>query len=147
MDEVIFLGLSDGSFFNQIKDKIIKQKTPFYNFTVTLTSHSPFEMPPKHKKLKLDNTIQNTIIGDYFQSIKYTDSCIGTFLDELDKSGVLDNTVVVLYGDHDSVHKYFNDEVHKIKPSEDWWLENDTKVPLIIYEKGHEPACAGTDQP
>ena len=136
MDEVIFLGLSDESFFRQIKDTVINQKTPFYNFMVTLTSHSPFEMPERHKQLKLEDTLADTILGRYFQSIKYTDSCLGTFIKELDKSGVLDNTVLVIYGDHGSVHKYFNDEIEEIKPSQDWWLNNDNKIPLIIYEKG-----------
>jgi len=136
MDEVIFLGLSDGSFLKQVKDTIINQKTPFYNFMVTLTSHSPFEMPERHKQLKLNETLADTKLGGYFQSIKYTDSCLGTFIDELDKSGVLDNTVLVIYGDHDSVHKYFNDDIQSIKPAQEWWKDNDKRVPLIIYEKG-----------
>lgn len=136
MDEIIFLGLSDGSFLYQVKDTIIKQKQPFYNFMVTLSSHSPFNMPERHRQLTLDDTLNDTTLGGYFQSVKYTDSCLGTFIDELDKSGILDNTVLVLYGDHGSVHKYFNDQIQAIKPSQDWWLDNDNKVPLIIYEKG-----------
>jgi lipoteichoic acid synthase len=136
MDEIIFLGLSDESFLRQVKNTVINQKAPFYNFMVTLTSHSPFKMPERHKQLKLEDTLANTTLGGYFQSIKYTDSCLGTFIDELDKSGVLDNTVLVIYGDHGSVHKYFNDEIQEIKPSQDWWLDNDNKIPLIIYEKG-----------
>lgn len=136
MDEVIYLGLSDGSFLEQIKDTIINQKTPFYNFMVTLTSHSPFNMPDRHKHLKLADSVANTALGGYFQSINYTDRCLGTFIDKLDKAGTLDNTVVVIYGDHDSVHRYFNDEIHSIKPSQNWWLNNDSKIPLIIYQKG-----------
>lgn len=144
MDEIIFLGLSDGSYFRQIKDTIIKQKQPFYNFMITLTSHSPFEMPEEHQNLKLDSYLENTRLGGYFQSINYTDRCIGTFLDELDKAGVLDNTVVAIYGDHDSVHKYFNDQIRTIKPSQSWWLENDKKIPLILYEKGQTPQVIHT---
>lgn len=144
MDEVIFLGLSDGSYFRQIKDTIIKQKQPFYNFMITLTSHSPFEMPKEHQKLKLDSYLQDTKLGGYFQSINYTDSCIGYFMDELDKAGLLDNTVVVIYGDHDSVHKYFDDQIKTIKPSQDWWLNNDKKIPLIMYEKGQNPQTIHT---
>ncbi len=144
MDEVIFLGLSDGSFFRQVKDRIINQKAPFYNFMVTLTSHSPFEMPTRHQKLKLGENLADTRLGGYFQSINYTDKCIGEFLEELDKSGTLDNTVLVIYGDHDSVHKYFNDEIQGIKPSQQWWLENDKKIPLIIYTKGQQPQTIHT---
>ncbi len=138
MDEVIFLGLSDGSFFKQVKDTVIKQKTPFYNFLTTLTSHSPFEMPSWHQRLKLNETLKDTRLGGYFQSINYTDRCIGTFIDELDKAGLMENTVLVIYGDHDSVHKYFNDEIQNIKPSQEWWLENDKKIPLIIYSEGQQ---------
>ncbi len=144
MDEVIFLGLSDGSYFRQIKDTIIKQKQPFYNFMVTLTSHSPFEMPKEHQNLKLNSYLEDTRLGGYFQSINYTDRTIGTFLDELDKAGILDNTVVAIYGDHDSVHKYFDDQIKTIKPSQDWWLENDKKIPLILYEKGQTPQVIHT---
>ncbi len=144
MDEVIFLGLSDGSYFRQIKDTIIKQKQPFYNFMVTLTSHSPFEMPKEHQNLKLDSYLEDTRLGGYFQSINYTDRTIGTFLDELDKAGILDNTIVAIYGDHDSVHKYFDDQIKTIKPSQDWWLENDKKIPLILYEKGQTPQVIHT---
>lgn len=136
MDEVIFLGLSDGSFFRQVRDIIIDQKTPFYNFMVTLTSHSPFNMPERHKQLKLAPSLANTTLGGYFQSINYTDRCLGTFIDELDKSGTLDNTVLVMAGDHDSVHRYFSDEIRSIKPSQNWWMENDSRIPLIIYQKG-----------
>lgn len=139
MDEIIFLGLSDGSFLKQVKDTVINQKSPFYTFMVTLTSHSPFEMPERHKQLKLNSALANTRLGGYFQSVNYTDKHLGLFLDELDKSGVLDNTIVVIYGDHDSVHKYFNDEIQAIKPSQQWWLENDKRVPLMIYEKGQTP--------
>lgn len=145
MDEIIFLGLSDGSFLRQVKDTVISQKTPFYNFMVTLSSHSPFEMPVWHRKLKLDQTLGETKLGGYFQSINYTDGCIGTFIDELDKSGVLDNTVLVIYGDHDSVHKYFDDEIQSIKPSQAWWLDNDKRIPLIIYSKGQKARTIHTN--
>ena len=138
MDEVIFLGLSDGSFLRQVKDTVINQKTPFYNFLTTLTSHSPFEMPSWHQKLTLNESLKNTRLGGYFQSINYTDRCIGTFIGELEKAGLMENTVLVIYGDHDSVHKYFRDEIHKIEPSQEWWLENDKKIPLIIYSKGQQ---------
>lgn len=144
MDEIIFMGLSDGSYFRQIKDTIINQKQPFYNFMITLTSHSPFEMPKEHQNLKLDDSLNDTRLGGYFQSINYTDRCIGSFLDELDKAGILDNTVVVIYGDHDSVHKYFDDQIKDIQPSQSWWLENDKKIPLIIYEKGQIPQVIHT---
>jgi len=135
-DEKIGLGISDGSYFKQIAPIIASEKQPFYNFMVTLTSHSPFELPDQYRKLVLSEDLNITKLGGYFQSINYTDEQIGNFLGTLDKSGVLDNTVVVIYGDHTGVHKYYNDEVKEVQPQENWWLDDSKRIPLIIYHKG-----------
>lgn len=134
-DENIGLGLSDASYLRQIEPIIAKQKQPFYTFFVTLTSHAPFDLPSKYRELNLPPTLNSSKLGGYFQSVHYTDKYLGKFLDTLDKDGILDNTVVVLYGDHCGIHKYYQDEVNKLKPSEDWWVDNHTKIPLIIYQK------------
>ena len=57
-------------------------------------------------------------------------------MNSLDNSGILDNTVVVIYGDHTGVHKYYNDEVKEVQPQENWWLDEVERIPLIIYHKG-----------
>lgn len=135
-DEKIGLGISDGSYFKQIAPIIASEKQPFYNFMVTLTSHNPFELPDQYRKLVLSQDLNVTKLGGYFQSINYTDEQIGNFLGTLDKSGKLDNTVVVIYGDHTGVHKYYNDEVKEVQPQENWWLDDSKRIPLIIYHKG-----------
>jgi len=136
MDEKIGLGLSDGSYFRQLAPIISGQKQPFYNFMVTLTSHNPFDIPDQYRSLILSEELNKSKLGGYFQSIRYTDEQIGNFLESLDNSGVLDNTVVVIYGDHTGVHKYYNDEVKKVQPQESWWLDDSKRIPLIIYHKG-----------
>ncbi len=136
LDEKIELGLSDGSFFKQTAAFVAQQKQPFYDFLVTLTSHGPFDLPKQYRKLQLDDKLDKSKLGGYFQSIHYTDEQIGRFLAELDKRGTLDNTVVVIYGDHSGVHKYYNDEVQKIHPQQSWWLDATPRIPLIIYHKG-----------
>jgi lipoteichoic acid synthase len=138
MDESLGLGLSDGSFLRQAEPIIAQQKQPFYSFMITLTSHGPFDLPKEYRELNLDSKLDETKLGGYFQSIHYTDKHIGIFLDKLEKDGLLDNSIVVLYGDHTGIHKYYEDEVSKIQPQEDWWQHNDMRIPLIIYEKGME---------
>lgn len=135
-EEKIGLGLSDGSYFRQIAPIIAEQKQPFYDFMVTLTSHNPFDLPEQYRSLILSEDMNKTKLGGYFQSIRYTDEQIGKFLETLDKNGVLENTVVVIYGDHTGVHKYYNDEVKKVQPQESWWLDDSKRIPLIIYHKG-----------
>lgn len=138
LDESIGLGLSDGSFLRQAEPIIAKQKQPFYSFMITLSSHGPFDIPKQYRELNLDSKLDETKLGGYFQSIHYTDKHIGIFLDNLQKDGLLDNSVVVIYGDHTGIHKYYEDEVSKIEPQETWWQNNNMRVPLIIYEKGME---------
>lgn len=135
MDETIGLGLSDGSYLKQIEPVIKAEKQPFYSFAVTLTSHGPFDLPSKYRELQLDEKLDETKLGGYFQSIHYVDKHLGTLFDNLEKDGILDNSVLVIYGDHTGVHKYYEDEVAKITPQEDWWQGNDWRIPLIMYEK------------
>lgn len=135
VDETIGLGLSDASYLRQLKDIIGKQPQPFYSFAVTLTSHMPFIIPEDAKGLKLSDNIGKTVLGDYFQSINYTDKHIGKFIDGLDELGILDNSVIVIYGDHTGVHKYYKDKLEAIQPREKWWYEDNMKIPLIIYSK------------
>ncbi|WP_315121546.1 LTA synthase family protein [uncultured Clostridium sp.] len=133
LDETIGLGLSDGSYLKQLSEKIISQPRPFYSFFVTLTSHMPFNLPKEYRHMKLSAEMDSNILGDYFQSIHYTDKHLGKFMSSLEKNDLLKDTVLVIYGDHSGVHKYYKDKLEAINPKEDWWHKEDFKVPLIIY--------------
>ncbi|MEL1135542.1 LTA synthase family protein [Desulfitobacterium sp. THU1] len=135
-DEKIGLGLSDGSFLRQMLPVVGGEKQPFLDYIITMSSHGPFDLPAQYRELKIDPQIDKTKLGGYFQSIHYTDQQIGAFLDSLEQKGVLDNTVVVIYGDHGGIHKYYNSELASIQPQEEWWSVDDHKVPFIIYKKG-----------
>lgn len=136
MDERIGLGISDGSYLRQVGSVIKEQKQPFYTFLVTLTSHAPFDLPIQYRGLNLDSVLEESKLGGYFQSIHYTDQQIGAFIEKLDKDGLLDNTVVALYGDHTGVHKFYDDEIKQLKNPESWWFEGYNQIPLIIYSRG-----------
>lgn len=135
LDETIGLGLSDGSFLRQSVSFIKEAKKPFYTFMVTLTSHGPFDLPKEYRELKIEKSIDETKLGGYFQSVHYTDKHIGKFLETLEKEKLLDDTVVVIYGDHTGIHKYYASELKDIKPQENWWMENNWEIPLIVYNK------------
>jgi phosphoglycerol transferase MdoB-like AlkP superfamily enzyme len=133
VDETIRGELTDGSLFTQVEPKLNTLKQPFYSSIVTLTSHGPFDMPEKLNYLKLSNELEDTILGDYFQSVRYVDSEIGKFLDKLQRSGLLDNSVIMIYGDHAGVNKFYKDKLENINLEGDWWKEEEKKIPLIIY--------------
>ncbi|AET70422.1 phosphoglycerol transferase family protein, alkaline phosphatase superfamily [Desulfosporosinus orientis DSM 765] len=136
IDEWIGLGISDGSYLRQVEEVIKKEKQPFYTFLVTLSSHAPFDLPAQYCSLDLNPDLNISRLGGYFQSIHYTDQQIGEFINKLDKDGLLENTVIALYGDHTGVHKFYDDEIRGLKNPESWWLEGYNQIPLIIYSKG-----------
>lgn len=167
IDETIGLGLSDKSFFRQSVDimKQIKEEEnkPFYSLLIMLSNHTPFSdlALMEDYKTTIDVTIDsqtvtrdylnNTTMGNYLKSVHYADSAIGEFIDNLDKEGLLENTVLVIYGDHDArldfedfnllynydpitdTIKTENDEGYI--PYTKYNYELDRKVPFIIWTK------------
>ena len=104
MDEVIGLGLSDRSFLDQSLRILRKEKQPFYAFLVTLTSHYPYNFPELGNRGDLPlGDLQGTLVGDYLRFIHYTDRQLGRFLEGMRACGLLDRSVVVLYGDHTAI--------------------------------------------
>lgn len=71
---------------------------PFGMMVITVSTHSPFSSPRK-SHLSFDKEIPE-ILKNYLNCMHYTDSCIGVFLNELEKDSLLQNTTVVITGDH-----------------------------------------------
>ena len=135
IDETIGLGLSDKSFFRQAVPKIkeIDQNNKnWYGALIMLTNHTPFtdiervsDFAVDFKYKKYDAAtglyeevsapfLEGTKLGSYFKSVHYADEALGQLLQDMDDEGLLDDTVVILYGDHDAKVKeeeydyYFN---------------------------------------
>jgi len=124
IDEEIGLGLSDKSFFRQATDimqdvKEQKSGQPFYSTLIMLTNHTPFDDVEKYGEFPVTmnyittnevgekveetaNYLEGTSLGNYFKSAHYADEAIGELMQHLDEKGLLENTVVVFYGDHDA---------------------------------------------
>lgn len=80
-------------------DKMLPTDTPFVSNVITMSIHMPFESNSKEAKLfNVDESLnEDEIIKIY---AKETDDFIGMLLDELDKRGLSDNTIIVAYSDH-----------------------------------------------
>ena len=138
-EEQVGYGISDRSFLRQLSNKIEDLEGPFYIHAPTMSNHGPFKIDKKYRELNLPKEIDESYLGGYFESSLYTDRQVEMFFDRLDKKGILDNTVIVLYGDHAGVHKYYNEEIQELSFDGDWWKEYDHEIPLIIYSKGISP--------
>ena len=74
---------------------------PFYAFVVTLTSHHPFDFAGMDDgSLPLTADLKGTLLGNYLISIHYFDKQFGMFVDGLRARGLLDKSLMVVYGDH-----------------------------------------------
>ncbi len=134
--ETLGLGMSDEDFLTQAAERIARLPEPFYAFMVTLTSHAPFDLPEKYRELTLEEPLESSCLGDAFQAFHYADRSLGAFLARLRRCGVLERSAVVIYGDHASVHRFYNDRVQAIEGLEDWMRDPRWLVPLVVYAPG-----------
>ena len=82
-------GAHDHIVFQRLTNDLKKeQKEPFMKILQTLSSHEPFDVP----------FYKNS--DPYLNSVQYTDSCLGAFVDEFRKTKYWENTVLVLVPDH-----------------------------------------------
>lgn len=150
IDEVIGLGISDKSFFRQSVEKIkeiSESGKPFYGTLIMLTNHTPFDETDKYGEFDLSvtvdvdgeqvtrNYLDNTKLGNYLKSVHYADEALGEFVQMLDEAGLLENTVLVLYGDHDariSKKEYIN--FYNYDPYTNTYLsKNDENYQAVSY--------------
>lgn len=92
--------LSDGEFFSQMQSRLTSQPRPFMAFLITSSTHGPFSIPERYRTLRLPAHLDHTGLGDYLQAVHYFDRVFGEFVGGLRSSGLLDETVVAIYGDH-----------------------------------------------
>jgi len=167
IDESIGFGLSDKSFFRQIvpmiKEVSETENKPFYTTLLMLSHHTPFDDTalfdefPVDYKVEIDGEIvsrsylEGTHLGLYIRSAHYADQAIGELMTYLEESGLLENSVLVIYGDHDArmpveeFNIFYNyDPINdRMLTSDDpnyvevdyFKYEYDKKVPLIIWSK------------
>ena len=135
-DEISGMGLTDKSFFKQMMPKLKEAKQPYYSLMITLTSHFPYDNDKKYfdPNFKVGKW-KGTMMGDYLTTIHYADAAIGEFIDQLKKEGMLDNTVLALYGDHYAIPEDKQDELFSFlnlgKKSSYKWNVNQT-IPMMI---------------
>ena len=166
IDETIGLGLSDKSFFRQsvpIIKKINSEHKHWMGTLIMLSNHTPFTWMDEHSNFKVTKTVdingkkvtrdymEGTSLGSYFKSVRYADESLNQLLTDMDREGLLDNTVVLIYGDHDNklkkseYNRYYNyDAINDTILKDDnpnyvnvdyFFYEINRKVPLIIWTK------------
>lgn len=99
-DEILGMGISDGSVFKQSIDYCKNLSQPFYSFFITLTTHNPFVLPPEYRELNISGEFKDLRLGNYMESANYFDRVLKEFIEDLKQEGLYENSIIVLYGDH-----------------------------------------------
>ncbi len=138
----IFFGewASDDEFFDAATDRLLSGDNPFMSFLITVTAHGPYGLD-----LNVGSIYKNYFVNqgyssnasNYLSKLKVFDNGLGTLIAKLKESNKLDDTVIVLFGDHypysledEEVKSMIN---HSIS---DYEIE---RVPFIIYNPSIEP--------
>ncbi len=119
----IGMGIDDEILFKDSYQILSDLQEPYYFYAITMTSHMPFGLPSEKKGLRFE---EDTLSTDYLNSIHYVDQQFGLFYERLKDEGLLENTTLVLYGDHEGIHKSYDTDLP----------ENHGKIPFIIHSLG-----------
>ena len=100
------------------------------NMNRELRGYLDFAQAPRPDEGTVTEDQARLLRHGYFASVSYVDAQIGRLLDELDRTGLASNTIVVLWGDHG----------WKLGEHNSWGkmtnYEVDTRVPLIVRAPG-----------
>lgn len=138
-DELIGMGLSDKSFLKQSLERMNKYNEPYYALLITLTSHFPFDNDKKYYSGFDVGEYKDSFLGNYLEAIHYTDEALGEFIEELENDGLMDRSVIAIYGDHFGIPKDKREclvEFLGLEAMDNYnWIKLQ-KVPMLIHIPG-----------
>ena len=105
--------LSDELLYKQAVEKLKTYNMPFFSFIVSASSHTGFTLDGLEDRGKISIDVgkyKSTFFGNYLESVNYADYAFGTFIEELKNADLYDDTVILIYGDHNGIDMY-NEEM------------------------------------
>lgn len=133
-------GLTDEAFFEQTLDYLKGLPQPFYAKLLTLTNHYPFEIPEQYQYISPGET-NNEIVNHYITTVRYLDEALKSFITNLKESGLYDNTIIVMYGDHYGLSESYYEDLAILLQEEEITLNRHLdlqRVPFIIHLPNQE---------
>lgn len=120
VNESSSFGFFDDAFLNFPYDEI-KQSEPFVLTFMTNAAHYPYDYPGKKK-------LDDISYAAYLKSEEATDKIVKKLFDKLLKSKLLDNTLVVIVGDHGESFGEHGTFIHNSS-----MYDEEVTVPLIFW--------------
>lgn len=132
-------GLMDKPFFEQSIPMLESLPQPFYANFITVTHHFPFTMDQSEATIA-PHTTGNKTVDNYFQTARYADEALEQFVTYLKESGLYENSVLIMYGDHYGISENHNKAMaevigEEVTPFVSAGLQ---RMPLFIHVPGIE---------
>ncbi|UTC14213.1 alkaline phosphatase [Latilactobacillus curvatus] len=139
-DNVLQYGLKDKLLFGESIKYLEQLQQPFYTKFITVTNHFPFPLPEKDGDFPRATT-DNTAVNNYFATAHYLDQSLEEFFNYLKASGLYDNSMIVLYGDHYGLSNSDNKALLSVLGRDpETWTDYDNaqlqRVPYMIHMNG-----------
>lgn len=129
-------GLNDKIMFKDSIQYLERMQQPFYAKYITVSNHYPYttSLIGDEVGFPLATTKDETING-YFATANYLDAAVKSFFDYLKESGLYDNSIIVLYGDHYGISNSRNPSLAPLinKNSETWSSYDNAMLQRIPY--------------
>lgn len=127
-------GANDDVTFEHIYTDLVGRKnTPWFTTFLTLSSHEPFKVP--YHRLK----------HPFLNSVAFTDSCLGNFIEKLKKQPAWENTLIILVADHGF---RYPESLSEFEPKRYHipmlWLGGAVKQPRVIESYMNQTDLAAT---
>jgi Phosphoglycerol transferase and related proteins, alkaline phosphatase superfamily len=149
-DSSYFNKTNDSSLEYGMKDKLMLSESvkyleqlqqPFYAKFITVTNHYPFQLPDEDNDGFQAPSTDSSAVNNYFVTAHYLDNALKEFFDYLKASGIYDNSMIVLYGDHYGLSNSQNPDLAPLLgiDGNDWTDFNNSqmqKVPFMVHMKG-----------
>ena len=126
--------LSDELLYTQAVEKLKSYNMPFVSYIVSASSHTPFNLEGLEDRSKVNIDVgkyKDTFLGNYLESVNYADYAFGIFIDKLKEANLYDDTVILLFGDHNGLDMYNEDMLDFLKQIDSNLTDTDIKLNYI----------------
>jgi sulfatase family protein len=126
--------LSDELLYKQAVEKLKEYDDPFISYIVAASSHTGFTLDGLQDRSKVNIDVgkyKDTFFGNYLESVNYADYAFGIFIQELKNASLYDNSVIILYGDHNGLDMYNNEMIEFLKELDSNLTDTDIKLNYI----------------
>ena len=138
-DQVINYGLKDKPFFDESMPILESLDEPFYAHLMTLTHHHPYLIDEEETTIAPAETGDGSV-DRYFQTARYLDESLEDFFEDLKESGLYEDSIILLYGDHYGISTNHNRAMKELLGEEITPFKNAQlqRVPFLIKIPGVE---------